>query len=176
MASARSMNWEDIRDRLLEDKEMHQGGNIFNQTLHRIPNSAQQSGGTLTPDGVHRENVPGPFHAEIERIYSTFDSTNNIWPNSNIREEIVFGENSDFIYWLVSRALGADASLVSFRIGGVGPTVAHSGPWALFWSSVSSPVENSHAYGVRPVIYLNSNVRLQLAEGENSRTNPHTVR
>ena len=164
------MNWEDVRDTLLTNRTSHpiwpdpSSDTVFNQTAHRIPATAPQTGGT--PNGLYRDGVPGPFNTEREWIVSSGTTPEN---------QVVFGEGG-FIYWLASRNFFARSSEVNFAVGTVlfdDATPAHFG--MMFSSDASSSNESRTWLAVRPVITLNSNV--QWVEGtEGTTANPHRIR
>ena len=162
------MNWEDIRDTLLTDRGRHPitsspANSTFHFTASRIPSAALQPGGTV--NGVYRNNVPGPFHTDRESIGRS--------QNNTVERNLVFGENGNLHYGLASRGISANAHRIDFAGGNVAGFTATNVGLVFMWSDTSFSLESEHTIAVRPVITLNSNVRI--TGGEGTADSPFTI-
>ena len=111
-------------------------------------------------------NAPG-YSGEITGYYYQGSNINLKTANSAIRNNIVFGESSSQkAYWLASRGVYVNSTCATFA-----PGIVYYGTASSYYNVFTS---NGYAYfgafGVHPVIYLDSNVSLTSAGTTNNVT------
>ena len=131
-------------------------GNSYSFASGWSPSAWISKGDSATPPGISG-NATGYQYLGSDTKLKT--------ANSSIRKKLIFGENSSLkMYWLSSRAVIA------------GPSLAQFGPGALFNNAagptystfLSNGTEDGCAFGMCPVIYLDSNVSLTSAGTTNN--------
>ena len=118
-----------------------------------------KANGTNTPDGTNTEAALGEYEINGYAYQVSSDGTALTNPVNDttraiteVEKNIIFGSSKNYVYWLASRGVFAEATCVSFGPGNVNYGYAGS-CGSLF---ASSGYERNYYAGLRPVVSLKS--------------------